>query len=160
MKRVIFVGQAMPRHKEELNDWPSLNAWLFSIGISYEEIVANFFYTALVDYFPGAKGGSHLVPTEDEIIKERPRLQKAILDFNPDIVVPIGRLSIAYCFNEKIKPLTHYIGKSFVANPYGLLKKELIIIPLPHPSGASTWYHKQEHKALLQKALETLKKNI
>lgn len=160
MKKVIFVGQAMPRFKKDLHDWPSLNSWLYSINITHDQIQKYFFYSALVDYFPGAKNASHRVPTPEEIRKERRRLGKTLKDFNPDLVIPIGRLSIASCLNKKVEPLEVNIGKTFVINPYGLLNREVTVIPLPHPSGASTWHHKKENKKLLQISLSLLKRGI
>jgi len=157
MKRTIFIGQAMPRKKNDLHDWPSLNSWLYSINLTHEQIVANCYYSALVDYFPGVKGSSHRVPSHEEIVEEQDRLKNTILTFGPEIVVPIGRQSIAYCLGEKVGPLTGYIGRSFEVDPFGLLDKKMPVIPLPHPSGASTWYHKSEHKELLKKALRVLR---
>lgn len=160
MKRVIFVGQAMPRFKKHLHDWTSLNSWLYSIGITDNQIRENFFYSALVDYFPGAKNGSHRVPSETEINKERTRLKKTIRDFDPHIVVTIGKLSLSHCLNKGVSSLKGYIGQTFKTDPYGLAGKKVMIIPLPHPSGASTWRHKPENKELLEKALEILKTNL
>lgn len=160
MNRIMFIGQAMPRGKRDPHDWPSLNVWLYSLNLSHEQIVNNFHYSALVDYFPGSKGSSHIVPTHNEIVKEQERLKKDIFTFDPDIIVPSGRLSIAYCFNEAVKPLKEYIGKTFNINPYDFSFKEILVIPLPHPSGASTWYHKKEHKDLLNKALQAIKANL
>src|SRR6185369_4248184 len=139
MKKVIFVGQAMPKVKRTPHDWPSLNLWLSSIGVTQGEIEQNFLYTALVDYFPGSKNGSHLVPTEEEIKKERNRLAKTIRDFSPEVVVTIGKLSLSHCLNCEVKLLNEFIGKTFDVDPYGLVGKKLKIIPLAHPSGASTW---------------------
>jgi hypothetical protein len=31
-------------------------------------------------------------------------------------------------------------------------------VPLPHPSGASLWLNKPEHQALVQRAIEHLRK--
>lgn len=157
MKRTIFIGQAMPRKKSELHDWSSLNNWIYSIGIIDNQIREHFFYSALVDYFPGSKNGSHLVPTREEIEAERPRLKITLTDFDPEIVVPVGALSIAYCLDRKVEPLVNNIGKVFEADPYNMLGKELPIIPLPHPSGASTWRHMGNNKRLLGLALENIK---
>jgi hypothetical protein len=33
---------------------------------------------------------------------------------------------------------------------------ESLAIPLPHPSGASSWIHERGHRALLDRALERL----
>ena len=160
MKRVIFIGQAMPRVKRNPYDWPSLNSWLYSVEITQEQIEENFLYTALVDYFPGAKNGTHLVPTEKEIKKERKRLAKTIYDFKPDVVITIGKLSLSHCLQKEVNLLDKFIGKTFNVNPYGLYNKELLIIPFPHPSGASTWYKKTNNKELLNMALSLLKENL
>ncbi len=160
MKRVIFIGQAMPRYKSHLHDWPSLNSWLYSIGLSDGQIRENFFYSALIDYFPGSKKGSHRVPTDSEIKKERKRLSKTIKDFDPEIVVTIGKLSLSHCLRCEIGLLSEFIGKTYKTDPYGLFGKEVLIIPLPHPSGASTWHKKPENKKLLDKALKIVKNSL
>ena len=160
MKRVIFIGQAMPRTKKHPHDWPTLNSWLYSINITDSQIKENFIYSALVDYFPGEKNGSHRVPSQKEVKGERKRLKNTINNFGPDIVVPIGRLSISYCLQIENLSLNDCISKTFVLNPYGLMNNEILIIPLPHPSGASTWYKKPSNKMLVKKALKTLKENL
>lgn len=147
----------MPRFKSDLHDWPSLNRWLYTIGLTDSDIKKYFYYSALVDYFPGAKNGTHLVPTSQQISQEFPRLQKTLYDFDPEIVVPVGVLSTAYCLDRRPEPLTSTIGQTFTVNPYGLLGKVVPVIPLPHPSGASTWHHKPDNKLLLSKSLTLLK---
>lgn len=160
MKRTVFIGQAMPRHKSHLHDWPSLNKWLYSIGLDDTTIKRFTFYSALVDYFPGAKNGSHKIPGHKEINKERERLKHTIIEFNPKVIVPVGRLSIAQCLNQSFQPLSLNIGKKYFTNPYKLLNKKLSVVPLPHPSGASTWKYKKENKLLLENALQLLKKEM
>jgi uracil-DNA glycosylase len=160
MKKCIFIGQAMPRIKKDPHDWPTLNTWLYSIGIKDEQIKKHFLYSALVDYFLGADRGSHKIPTSDEILKERKRLVKTITGFNPKVVVPVGRLSISYCLNQKVLPLKENIGKTYIKDPYNVLGYKVSIIPLPHPSGASTWRNKKENKKLLSMALNLLKREL
>lgn len=160
MKRAIFIGQAMPRYKSRPHDWPTLNAWLYTINLTDELIRTNFFYSALVDYFPGVKGNSHRIPTAEEIAKERPRLKQTLKSFRPDIVVPIGRLSIAYCLGRRVEPLVATVGHVFTADPYRMAGRKLPIIPLPHPSGASTWRYQKNNKKLLTMALNLLKRSL
>lgn len=160
MKRAIFIGQAMPRSKKDPHDWPSLNSWLYSINISRRKIEKSFFYSALVDYYPGSKNGSHRVPTRGEIFKEKSRLKSTISDFEPDIIVPVGKLSISYCLQRNSFILTDVVGRTFFLNPYGLMNRRVLTIPFPHPSGASTWYNKPKHKKLVSKALSKLKENL
>jgi len=160
MKKAVFVGQAMPRNKRHPHDWPSLNKWLYSVGFTKEEVEANFCYSALVDYFPGSKGGSHLVPREDEIEKERSRLKKVILSFNPECIVTVGKLSSAKCLNHKVSKLSDIIGREFSVDPYNMIGRRLQVIPLPHPSGASTWRHSPENQLLLTRALKLLRRSL
>lgn len=160
MNKVIFIGQAMPRRKRDPHDWPSLNVWLRSIDLSIEEIRQNFCFSALVDYFPGSSGGGHLVPSAEEIKRQRSRLARTITDFGPGLVVPVGKLSISYCLDRKIDSLSNYVGKFFEADPYRLLGYSLPVIPLPHPSGASAWRHTSENKKLLQQALNIFRRAI
>lgn len=141
----------MPKVKRDPHDWPTLNQWLYTIGITDNQIRKHFLYSALVDYFPGSKNGAHLIPAKYEIDEEKNRLHKTVRNFNPEIVVPIGRLSIAYCLDQKVEPLVNNIGKIYHADPYLALNKKLPIIPLPHPSGASTWRHNKRNRILLKK---------
>ncbi len=156
----MFVGQAMPRIKRTPHDWPTLNAWLYSIGLTDRDITTNFYYTALVDYFPGSnENGSHRVPTLEEIMDERDRLRRDIEAFEPELFVTVGKLSIVWCLQRNVA-LSDVVGLEFRVKPYGLTKDEYTVIPLPHPSGASTWYLRNENKKLLENALLLLKKSL
>jgi uracil-DNA glycosylase len=146
----------MPRKKLTPHDWPSLNRWLYSVGISDDDIEHSFFYSALVAYFPGATNGSHVVPSKDDIKNERGRLKKDLAKFNPRVIVPVGKLSIASCLGGDDMPLSRYIGNLYMLDPYGLCGRDLPVVPLPHPSGASTWIHMDGHRSLLNTALLTL----
>ncbi|KKN44382.1 hypothetical protein LCGC14_0693780 [marine sediment metagenome] len=151
--RTAFIGQAMPRNKLTPHDWPSLNQWLYSVGITGDDIERHFLYSALVGYFPGAVNGSHIAPSKEDIDDERQRLKESLMAFGPEVVVPVGKLSILSCLNESGGPLSKYIGNWYMANPYGLYGRELPIVPLPHPSGASTWVYIDGHRELLNTAL-------
>ena len=150
----------MPAFKRHPHHWPSLNKWLYSIGLTDSDIQGNFKYSAMVDYFPGYKNKSHRIPDEDEIKKEFERLSKTIKEFNPDLIVPIGRISIAHCLDKKSILLDKYIGNEYKAKAYNILDKDIIVIPLPHPSGASTWRYKEKNKVLLERALNRLKDSL
>jgi uracil-DNA glycosylase len=160
MSRVIFIGQAMPRFKKHPHDWPTLNSWLYSVGITDEQIRNNFLYSALVDYFPGTKGRAHRIPNNKEIKKERARLKKTLKDFAPNVVVPVGKLSITNCFKTRVPFLSAFVGQAYLINPYGIMGRRVKVIPFPHPSGASVWYQGSNNKKLLKKALKLLKDSL
>lgn len=159
MKKVFLIGQAPPKTDPSRPfGRTKLYKWLESIGIGFDYIDQYFAFSALIDYFPGLKGSSHRVPDHDEIMKSRPRLIKEIKDFDPEIILTIGKLSTAYALDQEEVNLKDVIGRRFDRNLYGAFDKEFIIIPLPHPSGASTWHYKKENQLLLEKALRLIKK--
>jgi uracil-DNA glycosylase len=160
VKRVAFIGQAMPKVKRDKHDWPTLNSWLFQIGLQLEQIQKYFLYTALVDYFPGSKGGSHLIPTPEQIVKDRPRLINDLVRFAPDLVVTIGKLSAENCLGEKLTLLADVVGKNFSIDPFQAFGRPIKVIPLPHPSGASTWKYDKNNQKLLVQALDILKSEL
>ena len=63
--------------------------------------------------------------------------------------MPVGKLAISQFL--EVKKLTDVIGQSFEQNVYG---RDVELIPLPHPSGASTWHQMEPGKSLLQDALK------
>ena len=127
------------------------------MGLIDEQIQKHFLYTALVDYFPGSNKGSHIVPTAKEIDDERKRLEQDLVRFNPRLVVPVGKLSISKCLGNSVNKLSDVIGQTYTTDPYRMLDREVVVIPLPHPSGASNWKHQVNNRKLLMRALNILK---
>ncbi len=187
MKKILLIGQAPPLKPIDLPFGRSqLYKWFETIGLTYKkekdfEIQHNqeglFIYKgkpmarvkfgALIDYFPGLnKAKGHLAPTPKQILESRPSLERLLKSFDPDIVVPIGKLSMQECLSwirqahhDNFK-LEKIIGQKLGVDPYGLLSKKITVIPLPHPSGASTWIYQKENKALLSRALTLLKNEL
>jgi uracil-DNA glycosylase len=158
MQRTLFVGQALPRTDPGRPFGRThLYRWFDSVGIS-EEVIAQFFYfTALANYFPGSAGRSHRVPSPEEIVSERPRLIKEINEVQPEIIIPVGKLSIQEFLGIENVKLDQVIGNKFQRDPLNTLGHEIPIIPFPHPSGASSWYYQPENQQLLKNALQLLR---
>ena len=69
----------------------------------------------------------------------------------PRLVIPVGRLAIKQFIDcEKLEPV---IGRSFIGNR-GAATFDLI--PLPHPSGASTWHRMSPGLGLVCKAMQRI----
>ena len=104
-------------------------------------------------YYPGKnpKGGDR-VPDATEIGNCADWLEKEIKLLKPRLIIPVGKLAIQQ-FLEFGK-LTEVIGQSFQIETFGI---SLTLIPLPHPSGASTWHRMEPGKTLTQKALKAIK---
>ena len=66
----------------------------------------------------------------------------------PAVIIPVGRLAIESFLGAM--PLASVVGEEHdVEHAAG----RAVVIPLPHPSGASSWIHAAEHKVLLERAL-------
>jgi uracil-DNA glycosylase len=64
---------------------------------------------------------------------------------DPEVVAPVGKMAIERFFGRNRK-LVDIIGIRYQIDGR-------IVIPLPHPSGASAWIQKPEHQRLIQQAL-------
>jgi uracil-DNA glycosylase len=70
----------------------------------------------------------------------------------PATVIAVGQFAIAKFLPEPA-PLKERVGRIFPASREDL---EFGVLPLPHPSGRSTWLVRPENQALLDRALELL----
>jgi uracil-DNA glycosylase len=160
MHRTLFIGQAPPlRTYERPFGGSKLYVWLESVGLGLDFVDQYASFGALVDFFPGSKHGSHVAPSPEQILAGREQLQKLLVEFQPGIVVPIGKLSIQEALGREVN-LEQVIGERFEADPYGLLGKVIPIIPLPHPSGASRWIWQGNHGELVKRALGALEREV
>ena len=66
----------------------------------------------------------------------------------PRVLIPVGRLAIER-FLPRL-PLEALIGCEHEIQHLGGTS---VAIPLPHPSGASSWIHQGDHMTLLSRAL-------
>jgi uracil-DNA glycosylase len=71
------------------------------------------------------------------------------------VIIPVGRLAIMRFLPDR--PLDELIGRGIrVEHAAG----ESLAIPLPHPSGASSWIHQGEHPQLLERALRLIGREL
>lgn len=156
MSRILLVGQA-PGDKEPLLGRPfawtagkTLFKWFeSSLGWSEEEVRDRIYFAAVARCFPGKnpKGGDR-VPAPDEIANCSHWLEREFALLKPTLVLPVGKLAIGQFL--PVGPLKGIIGRQFSINYRG---HEADCVPLPHPSGASTWHHTEPGKTLLAEAL-------
>jgi uracil-DNA glycosylase len=105
--------------------------------------------------FPGKnpKGGDR-VPSPAEIGHCAGWLQAEVDLLKPDLILPVGKLAIAQLMS--VKKLDEVIGKLHPVTFHGHRTEA---IPLPHPSGASTWHRTEAGLALLDSALTILQQH-
>jgi uracil-DNA glycosylase len=158
---VLLVGQA-PGDKEPVLGRPfawtagkNMFKWFASLGVDEETFRDNVYMAAVCRCFPGKnpKGGDR-VPTPTEIANCAPWLERELAIGQPELIIPVGKLAIARFLAEA--PLTEAVGR---VHAWTYERRRIDVIPLPHPSGASTWYHVEPGKTLTKKALALIGKH-
>jgi uracil-DNA glycosylase len=96
------------------------------------------------------------VPNPLEIANCAPYLEEEIRLIHPATVLAVGQLAIKKFLPENV-PLQERVGRSF---PVSRGEVVFDVIPLPHPSGRSTWLVRPENQALLDQALELLRGSV
>ena len=157
--RVLVVGQA-PGPREGALGRPfawtagkTLFKWFGTIGPDEDALRARIYFAAVCRCFPGkSSSGGDRVPAPDEIARCRPFLAREVALLEPELVIPVGRLAIQEVLGVK-GPLEDVIGTT---HRHDLCGHETDVIPLPHPSGASTWFRREPGVTLLGRALATI----
>lgn len=159
-RKLVIVGQAPPMRKAIPFARTRLFDWFYRIGVTKEHALQNFGFTALVSKFPGKLKHGHRPPSEKEIQFSRPRLIGRLKRWQPTILVPVGSLAIRESLGEKNSTLASTVGKKFWKTPFLRSGKNIAIIPLPHPSGASPWIYNGRNSKRFARALRLLRAEL
>lgn len=161
LSKVLLVGQAPGPHEGRFGKpfaWTAgktMFRWFQSIGIDEEHFRSFAYMSAVCRCFPGkSKQGGDRVPSRIEIANCGDWLKAEFEILDPTLVIPVGKLAIAQFM--KADSLELVIGKQHSLNLHG---KQRDVIPLPHPSGASTWFKREPGKTLLAHALELINRH-
>jgi uracil-DNA glycosylase len=161
--RVMIVGQA-PGKVEAEGGLPfagragrTLFRWLAEAGIDEASARRRIYIAAVTRCYPGASasGRGDRVPSPYEQQACAGWLESELAIIRPKIIIPIGRLALARFLPAA--PLDEIIGKSHVAAE---LTGRPRLIPLPHPSGASSWIHQGNHPRLLRQAIALIEEHV
>ena len=159
--QIMLIGQA-PGDKEPQLQKPfawtagkTLFKWFGQIGLDEDTFRQQVYIAAVCRCFPGKnpKGGDR-VPNPDEIAACRVWLDRELALNQPELLLPVGKLAINQFI--KVDKLVDVIGQQHRVPLNG---REVDVIPLPHPSGASTWHRKEPGISLLQQALTLIKQH-
>jgi len=154
--RVMVVGQA-PAARNAERPLPysgasgrTLRAWLDRAGFAPDALHTRFYLTSLTKCFPGASasGKGDRAPSPAEIVLCRSHLERELALVQPELILPLGRLSITYFVGKR--PLSALVGQL-------LRRGSAYVLPLPHPSGVSHWLNDPANRALFEAALERLR---
>ena len=153
--RVMIVGQA-PGIVELTTRMPfsgragaELRRWLARAGIGEDDLP---YRTSITKCFPGkaATGVGDRRPSPAEIDLCAPWLEAELALVRPRIIVLVGTLAIARLWGPA--PLAEVVGRSR-RDP---LRADAVLIPLPHPSGASRWLNDPANRVRLGRGLRLL----
>jgi len=155
---ILLVGQAPGDKEGDLGRpfaWTAgktLFKWFASIGVYEEDFRQQVYMSAVCRCFPGKnpKGGDR-VPDKKEIETCSQWINEEITLLQPKLIIPVGKLAISQYL--PVNKLIDVIGKKI---PLNINDVDVDLIPLPHPSGASTWHRMSPGKELLDQALALL----
>lgn len=128
----------------------TLFRWLARAGLHETEARRRIYISAMTRCFPGPhpSGRGDRVPSRRELDLCRSWLDDELRLIRPTLIIPVGKLAIGYFLGEH--PLDETVGRGHHATHAG---GSSFVIPLPHPSGASSWIHAPGHAELVERAL-------
>ncbi len=154
---VLLVGQA-PGPREGSFGRPfawtagkTMFGWFErALGIDEARFRATIYMAAVARCFPGkAPGGGDRKPDAEEVARCETWLEREVAILEPELVLAVGTLAIERVLGIKA-PLVEMVGTLRRTRWHG---REVDVIPLPHPSGASPWHRIEPGKTLLDAAL-------
>jgi uracil-DNA glycosylase family 4 len=164
--RMMLIGQA-PGAVEALRRLPFqgrsrnvLMGWLIRAGFSSEAQVRRQVYmTSITKCFPGkGTSGGDRRPSRAEVDLCRPHLDRQLAFIKPEVLILVGGLA-----HERFlpgRPLDELVGRVFDLSGREVSSRSRVrplLVPLPHPSGASRWLNGTENRRLLDRALRRLR---
>jgi uracil-DNA glycosylase len=127
-----------------------LRGWL---GLEGDALYETFYCASVTRCYPGrapsGRGDRTPTPREQDLCEFWRNWELELL--RPELIVTVGGLALRRLLG--IPALTDAIGRSYT---YG----DAIVIPLPHPSGASGWLNDPANRARLGKALTHVRREL
>lgn len=161
--RAMLVGQA-PGQVEAAGGHPfagragkTLFRWLERAGIDESEFRDRVYIAAITRCYPGPSpsGRGDRVPSREEQERCSAWLDDELRIIRPEVIIPVGRLAITRFLPDR--SLNEVIGRGIRIEHAGGAS---VAIPLPHPSGASSWIHQGDHPQLLERALRLIGREL
>jgi len=152
----MIVGQAPGVvEAEERRPWrgragQTLRRWL---ELDDEEFYGTFYCVSVTRCYPGrhptGRGDRRATPREIELCRFWLDWELRLL--RPAVIVPVGGLATKHVLG--ISRLDDCIGSRFELG-------DAIVVPLPHPSGASGWLNAPRNRLRLEAALSLLREEL
>lgn len=90
-------------------------------------------------------------PSPAEIALCAPWLERELALVQPRVVLLLGRLAIDRCWGPA--PLHKAVGRV-------RRERDRMLVPLPHPSRTSRWLNEPAHRALFDRALRAVRREL
>jgi len=155
---VMLIGQAPGAKELDIRKpfaWTAgktLFGWFRGLGLDETAFRSKVYMAAVCRCFPGKNpGGGDRVPDASEITNCSSWLRRELKLLEPQLVIPVGKLAIAQFLD--VGRLDAVVGQAHSIHVEG---REIDLIPLPHPSGASVWHRVEPGKTLLARALTSI----
>ena len=127
----------------------TLRRWLRLDEAAFD---ATFYCASVTRCYPGrAAGRGDRTPSPVERRLCSPWRVEELRLLRPQLIVPVGGLAVRAIVGART--LGESIGKSYLLD-------DAIVIPLPHPSGASAWLNDPVNRARLGKALTHVRREL
>ena len=151
---IYLVGQA-PGSREGVLGRPfawtagkQLFRWFETLGVDEETFRSRVYIAAVCRCFPGkTRAGGDRVPDAGEIERCSRWMTRELAILRPRLVITVGRLAAERFLPAA--PLAELIGVKHRGEGFE-------VVPLPHPSGASSWWKMEPGKTLTARALALL----
>ncbi len=128
----------------------TLRRWL---ELDDETFYETFYCGSVTRCYPGrapsGRGDRTPTPHEQELCAHWQRWELRLL--RPALIVTVGGLALRRLLDER--NLTDCVGRSFELDG-------ATVVPLPHPSGASSWPHQPGNRDKLARALELVRRQL
>jgi len=153
--RIMVIGQA-PGHRSVAKgrsfSGPGgslLQKWLERAGFPPGYLHAHVYLSSLTRCDPGRnpRGDGDRRPSPPEVALCRPFLEAELAILQPKVVLLVGAMAIET-----------FLGKRKLEECIATFEErnDMLLLPLPHPSGVSRWLLDPAHQQLLQRALAIL----
>lgn len=158
---VMLVGQAPGAREVDARRpfaWTAgktLFDWFDRIGLDEQAFRQKVYMAAVCRCFPGKTGrGGDRLPNRREIENCAPWMEDEFRLLQPRLIIATGKLAISRFM--PVPRLADVVGQQHQVE---ILGRKTDFVPLPHPSGASTWHYREPGKSLLQQALEQIREH-
>jgi uracil-DNA glycosylase len=155
-QRAYMLGQAPGIVEgEERRPWRgragrSLRRWL---ELDEDEFYAAFYCASVTRCYPGrpasGRGDRTPTPREQDLCSFWREWELELI--RPRLVVPVGGLAARRLLG--LKSVSEFVGRRYA---YG----DAVVIPLPHPSGASAWLNSPANRRLVAQAAAMIRTEL